>query len=42
MARTLADGMALYDDRGFWKRAQIAPSNLALAGRRASSTTSTG
>ena len=24
--------MALYDDRGFWKRAQIAPSNLALAG----------
>ncbi len=32
MARTLATGMALYDDRGFWKRAQIAPSNLALAG----------
>ena len=32
MARRLADGMALYDDRGFWKRAQIAPSNLALAG----------
>ena len=32
LARTLADGMALYDDRGFWKRAQIAPSNLALAG----------
>ena len=26
--------MALYDDRGFWKRAQIVPSNLALAGRR--------
>jgi len=32
MARRLADGMALYDDRGFWKRAQIVPSNLALAG----------
>ena len=32
MARTLADGMALFDDRGFWKRAQIVPSNLALAG----------
>lgn len=31
-ARMLAGGMALYDDRGFWKRAQIAPSNLALAG----------
>jgi len=24
--------MALFDDRGFWKRAQIVPSNLALAG----------
>ena len=32
LARTLASGMALYDDRGFWKRAQIVPSNLALAG----------
>ena len=32
LARTLADGMALYDDRGFYKRAQIVPSNLALAG----------
>ncbi len=32
LARTLAGGMSLYDDRGFWKRAQIAPSNLALAG----------
>ncbi len=32
LARTLATGMALYDDRGFWKRAQIVPSNLALAG----------
>ena len=31
-ARTLADGMALYADRGFFKRAQIVPSNLALAG----------
>lgn len=31
-ARGLAHGMALYDDRGFFKRAQIAPSNLALAG----------
>lgn len=32
LARALADGMALYGDRGFWKRAQIVPSNLALAG----------
>ena len=32
LARALADGMALFDDRGFWKRAQIVPSNLALAG----------
>ena len=32
MARALAEGMALFDDRGFWKRAQIVPSNLALAG----------
>ena len=32
LASTLAGGMALYDDRGFWKRAQIVPSNLALAG----------
>ena len=32
LARTLADGMALYADRGFFKRAQIVPSNLALAG----------
>jgi hypothetical protein len=32
LARTLADGMALFDDRGFYKRAQIVPANLALAG----------
>lgn len=32
LARTLATGMALFDDRGFYKRAQIVPSNLALAG----------
>ena len=32
LAAALAAGMALYDDRGFYKRAQIAPSNLALAG----------
>ncbi len=32
LARDLAGGMAMYDDRGFWKRAQILPSNLALAG----------
>jgi len=32
LARNLADGMALFDDRGFWKRAQIVPANLALAG----------
>ncbi|MEA2399590.1 MAG: hypothetical protein QOK25_3146 [Thermoleophilaceae bacterium] len=28
----LAAGMALFDDRGFWKRAQIVPNDLALAG----------
>src|ERR1044072_1513671 len=28
----LAAGMALFDDRGFYKRAQIAASDLALAG----------
>ena len=32
LADALADGMALYADRGFYKRAQIVPSNLALAG----------
>jgi len=31
-ATSLAQGMALYADRGFYKRAQIAPANLALAG----------
>ncbi|HEY7967628.1 MAG TPA: queuosine salvage family protein [Solirubrobacteraceae bacterium] len=30
-AASLAEGMALYADRGFYKRAQIAPANLALA-----------
>ena len=32
LAQTLAEGMELFDDRGFYKRAQIAPSDLALAG----------
>ena len=32
LAELLAGGMALYDDRGFFKRAQIVPSDLALAG----------
>jgi hypothetical protein len=32
LAETLAGGMAMYDDRGFFKRAQIVPSDLALAG----------
>ena len=31
-AAQLAAGMAMFDDRGFFKRAQIAPANLALAG----------
>jgi hypothetical protein len=31
-AAALARGMAMFDDRGFYKRAQIAPANLALAG----------
>ncbi|HEU4974083.1 MAG TPA: queuosine salvage family protein [Baekduia sp.] len=31
-AEMLATGMAFFDDRGFYKRAQIAPSDLALAG----------
>jgi hypothetical protein len=31
-ASTLAAGMPFFDDRGFWKRAQIAPNDLALAG----------
>jgi hypothetical protein len=32
LAETLAGGMAMYADRGFYKRAQIVPSDLALAG----------
>ena len=32
LATMLARGMALYHDRGFYKRAQIVPANLALAG----------
>lgn len=32
LAELLASGMALFDDRGFAKRAQIVPSDLALAG----------
>jgi hypothetical protein len=32
LAAGLADAMALFDDRGFYKRAQIVPANLALAG----------
>ena len=32
LASQLAAGMPFFDDRGFYKRAQIAPSDLALAG----------
>jgi hypothetical protein len=32
LAEALAGGMAMYDDRGFYKRAQLVPSDLALAG----------
>ncbi|HMJ37420.1 MAG TPA: queuosine salvage family protein [Baekduia sp.] len=32
LATMLASGMAFYDDRGFYKRAQIAGNDLALAG----------
>lgn len=32
LAETLARGMAMFDDRGFYKRAQILASDLALAG----------
>ncbi len=32
LATMLAGGMALFADRGFYKRAQIAPADLALAG----------
>ena len=31
-ASMLAAGMPFFDDRGFWKRAQIAANDLALAG----------
>jgi hypothetical protein len=32
LAEQLAGGMPFFDDRGFWKRAQITPNDLALAG----------
>ena len=32
LASTLAGAMPFFDDRGFWKRAQITPNDLALAG----------
>jgi hypothetical protein len=32
LASELADGMPFFDDVGFWKRAQIVPNDLALAG----------
>jgi putative queuosine salvage protein len=32
LAERLAQGMRFFDDRGFYKRAQIVPSDLALAG----------
>ncbi len=32
LATQLAGAMSLFDDRGFYKRAQIVPANLALAG----------
>jgi hypothetical protein len=32
LAQALARGMAMFDDRGFYKRAQIAAADLALAG----------
>jgi hypothetical protein len=32
LASILASSMPFFDDRGFWKRAQIAPNDLALAG----------
>jgi hypothetical protein len=32
LAADLAAGMPFFDDRGFWKRAQIVPSDMALAG----------
>jgi hypothetical protein len=32
LAEALASGMAMFDDRGFYKRAQLVPADLALAG----------
>jgi Queuosine salvage protein len=32
LAEQLARGMPLFDDAGFWKRAQIVPNDMALAG----------
>ncbi len=32
LASMLASGMPFFDDHGFWKRAQIVPNDLALAG----------
>jgi len=32
LAEQLAAGMPFFDDQGFWKRAQITPNDLALAG----------
>lgn len=32
LASMLAEGMSFFDDRGFWKRAQITPNDLAVAG----------
>jgi hypothetical protein len=32
LAESLAAGMPFFDDRGFWKRAQIVPNDMALAG----------
>ncbi len=32
LASMLASGMPFFDDPGFWKRAQIVPNDLALAG----------
>ena len=32
LARSVAGGMSMWNDRGFYKRAQILPSDLALAG----------
>ena len=32
LAELLANGMPFFDDTGFWKRAQIVPSDLTLAG----------